>query len=123
MSITTNAIAVVQPPVQAAPAVISKYSADFSGGEDLIAAVSLKSHYIKKLKIQCASAISIDIGAGQSTGVTTIYLGPIPFSATGPAFEIDFGDKAMKIARGVAFSIDASGSGKVSVYAEYVTGD
>lgn len=123
MSVTTNAIIVEQPPVEAVPAVISKYSADFSGAEDLIAAVALKSHYIKKLKIQCASAITIDIGSGQGTGVTTIYLGPIPFSATGPAFEIDFGDKAMKIARGTSFSIDASGSGAVAVYAEYVTGD
>ena len=99
---------------------ISKYSADFSGGEDLLAGVAGKYIYVKKLKIQCASAITIDIGAGQGTGVTTIYLGPIPFSASGPAFEIDFGDRAMKIAVGTAFAIDASGAGAVAVYAEGV---
>ena len=119
----TNAIVVVQPPVNAVPNVISKYSADFSGAEDLIAAVAGKSHYIKKLKIQCASAITVDIGSAQTTGVTLIYIGPIPFSASGPAFEIDFGDKAMKIAEGTSFAIDASGAGAVAVYAEYVTGD
>jgi len=121
MAVTANAIVVVQPPAGAVPGVVSAYSADFSGGEDLIAAVALKSHYIKRLIIQCASAITVDIGAGQGTDVTTIYLGPIPFSASGPAFEVDFGDKGMQISEGVAFSIDASGAGAVAVYAEYVT--
>lgn len=123
MAITTRAIVIEQPPVNAVPGFISKYSADFSGGEDLIAAVALKCHYIKQLWIQCASAITIDVGAGQTTGVATIYIGSIPFSASGPRFHIDFGDKAMKIAKGIAFSIDASGAGAAVVMADYVTGD
>jgi hypothetical protein len=105
------------------PFVASLYSADFSGGEDLKAAVSLKYIYVKRLFIHCASAITIDIGAGQSTGVTTIYLGPIPFSASGPAFNLVFGDTMMQIALSTALSIDASGSGAAMVLVEGLIGE
>ncbi len=119
MAITTRAIVIERPPFEAVPFQASLYSADFSGGEDLKAAVSLKNLWITKIHIQCASAITIDLGAGQGTGVTTIYLGPIPFSATGPAFLMEFGNGlAMKIATGTAFSIDSSGSGATMVYIE-----
>jgi len=125
MAITTRAIVMEQPPVSAVPGFISKYSADYSGAEDLIAAVALKCHYITKLWIHCASAITIDIGSAQTTGVTTIYIGPIPFSTASPTFHVDFMQlfgKAMKIAKGTSFSIDASGAGAAAVLADYVTG-
>ena len=82
MGITTNAIVIVNKPV-GSPWAASLYTADLTGGEDLVAAVVGKNLYVTKLTIVAAAACTITIGAGQGTGVTLIYLGPIPFPATG----------------------------------------
>ncbi len=62
MAITANAMPVGQPPVNAVPFIASMYSADVSGGEDLKAAVALKSIYVKKLQIICDTTVDVDIG-------------------------------------------------------------
>jgi hypothetical protein len=55
----------------------SLYSLDVSGGEDLVAAEVGKCHYVRRIKIytQSVTDITVTIGAGQDTGITTIYLG------------------------------------------------
>jgi hypothetical protein len=122
MAITANAPTFASRPFGGNKWVISAYSADLSGCESLKAAVAGKSHYVTKLKIQCASAITITFGEGETTGaVTTIWLGPIPFSASGPAFEIDFGELSIQGTANTAITVDASGAGAAAVYMEGYT--
>lgn len=111
MAITTNSITVVRPPAEGDEWCISLYSADFSGGEDLLAATSGKCHYVRKIQLftQSVTDVTVTIGSAQGTDVTTAYLGPIPMPDAGGSTVIDFGpDHAMKIASGTALSIDTS---------------
>jgi hypothetical protein len=99
---------------------ISCYSADASGGEDLKAAETGKCHYLRKIKIyaQSVTDITVTIGAGQGTDVTTTYLGPIPLSDTGGFFELDLGKNSLKVASATALSIDTSAACPIFVWAE-----
>jgi hypothetical protein len=125
MGITNNAIVVVRPPaVGISEWAISMYSADLSGCEELLAAVTGKSHYITKLAINTIASITVSIGAGEtSDALTNTYIGPIGFTAAGPNFILDFGlgQKSMKLPVSTAFCVDASGAGATSVYAEGIT--
>lgn len=119
MAITDNSISVVTPPIEGNEWAVSAYSTDFSSTESLKAAVTGKTHYIKRITIHCASAITVSIGGGEtSDALTTTYLGPIPFTTSGPRYELDFKDKAMKLLISTALCIDASGSGAAAVYVE-----
>lgn len=120
MAITLNAIEVVNDPVGGNSWAVSAYSADASGGEDLKAAEAVRNHYINKIKVyaQSVADITVTIGAGQGTDVTTIYLGPIPLSDTGGFFDIDFGKRFMKIATNTALSVDTSASCPIFIYVE-----
>lgn len=112
MAITANAIVLKKKPLESDLKVASLYSADLTGGEDLVAAVTGKYIYVEKIQIITGSVSdgTFDIGAGQSTGVTTIYLGPINVADAGGNIVIDFGpDHAMQIAVSTALSIDQSG--------------
>lgn len=123
-AMTDNAIVIATPPSGATEWTISQYNADVSGGEDLKAGETGKYHYVKRLIIyaQSVTDVTFTIGAGQDTGITTVYLGPIPLSDTGSPFKIDFGpNRAMKIASATALSIDSSATCPVFVYAEGVT--
>lgn len=117
MAITDNAIEVVSIPPMDAEWCYSLYSADLSGGEDLVAAVTGKCHYVKKIQIfaQSVTDITVTIGGGQSTDVTTKYLGPIPLPDAGGECVIDFGQKGMKLAVSTALSIDTSASCPMAV--------
>ena len=113
MAVTTNAAVIVKTPLEGDEFFVSTYSADLAGAEDLIAAVSGKSLYINKIQVFAGSVAdsTITFGAGQGTGVTTIYLGPIPVADAGGEFLIDFGpDHSMKIASATAFSVDVTGT-------------
>jgi len=120
MAITTNSIVVEPMPFNGNFWAASLYSADFSGAEDLKAAVSGKKHYIKKILIyaQSVTDVTVTIGSAQGTAVTTIYLGPISLPDAGGRFEIDFGDNAMVVAVGTALSIDMSAGCPTMVYVE-----
>lgn len=123
MAITDREIVVKIPPVDCNEQVLSMYSADLSDCEELMAAVSGKCHYISKITIYCASAITISIGAGEtSDNLTTTYIGPIEFTTASVPQVIDFGNRAMQIPIGEALCIDASGSGVVNVVLECGTG-
>jgi hypothetical protein len=125
MAITDNAIAVSAIPTNGETWSVSAYSADLSGGEELKAAVTGSSHYVMKIWLNSASAISLNIGAGETGGaVTTTYLGPIVFTAAGPNYELDFTEpaslplKGMKLPVGESLTIDATGAGATAVYVE-----
>jgi hypothetical protein len=123
MAITANTITVRKPPLDASPWIVSLYSTDLSDCEELKAAVAGKCHYIRKITIFCASAITISIGGGETTDeLTAIYLGPIPFAATSSQYVIEFPDDALVVAKATALCIDASGAGVAAVIAEGWTG-
>ena len=112
MAITTNAIVMKVPTLDGSWKVASLYSADFTGGEDLVAAVSGKYIYVRKIQLITGSVsdTTFDIGAGQGTGVTTIYIGPINVPDAGGNTIIEFdGDECMQVAKSTALSIDQSG--------------
>lgn len=122
MAITTNAIVVVRPPVEGDWVVASLYSADLTGAEDLVAAVAGKCIYVRKIQVfsQSVTDVTFDIGSAQGTGVTTIYLGPIPMPDAGGNVVIDFGpDHCMKIAVSTSLAIDQSGACPTSVLVWY----
>ncbi len=126
MAITTNVIVPVKVPLEGDWVVASLYSADLSGAEDLVAAVTGKSIYVQKVQIfaQSVTDITVTLGSAQSTGVTTIYLGPIPLPDAGGSALIDFGpDHAMKIAVSTTFAIDASASCPITVLVWYKYAD
>ena len=93
MAITTNAIVPTQPPVEGGWIVASLYSADLTGAEDLVAAVTGKCIYVQKVQIfsQSVTDATVTLGSAQGTGVTTVYLGPIPLPDAGGSILIDFG--------------------------------
>ena len=124
MAITANVIPVGQPPASAVPFFASLYSADASGGEDLKAAVVGKSIFVKKMQILTDVTGTISIGAGQATGITTMYIGPISVAEEGSDIIIEFPEKQqMKVAEGVALSIDTSGAIPITVLIEGSIGD
>jgi len=118
MAITANAAVYARPPVEGDEWFVSAYSADFSGAEDLKAAVTGKCHYIRKIQVfaQSVTDLTITFGSAQGTAVTTIYLGPISLPDAGGTITIDFGpDHALKIATGTAFSVDMSAASPTSI--------
>jgi len=124
MAITTNAIILQRPPSDSSEFSLSMYSADLSDAESLLAAKTGSCHFVQKITIFCASAITISIGSGETTPGTidAIYLGPLPFTATSSQYVIDFGSKAMVIPKSTAFTIDSSGAGPTAILVEGRTG-
>ena len=121
MAITNNTFNVVNPPIEGNNWAVSVYSANASGGEDIKAAESGKSHYVRKLIIatQSVSDLTVDIGSGQDTGITTIHLGPIPMPDAGGSITIDFGDdKMLKCTAGASLAVDTSAECPIWIYAE-----
>ncbi len=120
-AMTDYSIVVAVPPIEGDWVSSSQYNTDVTGGEDLLAAVSGKSHYIRKIIISCGTAsATITLGGNQSTDVTNKFLGPITFSASAThPFVMDFGEKAMKIAAGQTFAIDGVTAAPVWIYFEY----
>jgi hypothetical protein len=91
-------------------------SADFSGTEELVPAVTAKSHYITALLISCVSAINVTIGAGETGGaVTAVLLGPFYFAATaGSPINLQF-SPPIKVDAATAIVADASGGGATTI--------
>ena len=123
MAITTNTFTVVALPTAYKEWNKSLYSADLSGCEDIMAAEAGYSHYLTYLKIRSATALTITVGSGETTGaVTTIHLGPIPFDAASgiEIFTLPRGI-GMKCTEGLALTVDASGAGATWIQARGVT--
>lgn len=127
MAITANTVTFARPPVEGDVKFVSTYSADLSGCESLIAAVTAKAHYIIKIQAFCQSVtdVTITFGAGETTNaVTTILLGPIPMPDAGGSMTIDFGpDHALRVTTGTAFTVDMSATCPTAVLVWYKTAD
>lgn len=124
MAIANLTINVIPPPISGDWVSKSMTSADVTGTEELLAAVAGKSHYIRKIVISCGTnSATISLGSGETTGaLTSTQIGPVAFSAsTAHPFELDFGEKAIKIAAGVAFNIDGVTTAPVWIYFEFKT--
>lgn len=97
-------------------------SADMSSGEELVAAVTGKSHYLTQLEISCVAAITVTIGEGETgDAVTTVLLGPFNFAAgSGSPISLQL-NPAIKLTAATSLSIDASGAGAVQVFVQGYT--
>ena len=93
----------------------SLYNADISGAEEIIAAAAGKSHYITKIVIRTATALTVTIGSGETdSGVKTAHLGPIPFdAASGVHIQTYPEGYGLKCTAGAAVVADASASGAI----------
>jgi len=89
-------------------------SADLSGCEELIAAVSGKSIYVERLELSFGAAINVTLGAGETGGaVTTILIGPIYGAANG-FIPLNFEKRPIKATTATSLTIDASGAGNIT---------
>lgn len=88
--------------------VVNAYCADWSGCEEIIAAVAGKSIYIERLYISNETAVTITIGAGETGGaVTNELLGPLYVAANG-FLAFDFSSRPLKVTAATALVADAS---------------
>lgn len=98
---------------------VNATSADASGAEELVAAVADKSIYVTQLSIATVSAVTVTIGAGETTSaVTTVLYGPVPFAATTPGQVKELFNPPIKLAEATALVVDTSGSGAVHIYVQ-----
>lgn len=101
--------------------VANGYSADFSGCEQLVAAVAGKSIHIEKITVSSGAAITVTIGAGETTGaVTTVVVGPLHM-AVNSSIPLEF-SRPIKLAAATALVVDASGSGAATVIVQGFVG-
>ena len=86
---------------------VNGWSADWSGGETIQAAVTGKSIYVEKIYITSEVAGSFIIGEGDAvSGVTTELLGPVYIPINGfVAYEFT---RPLKITENVELAIDGS---------------
>jgi hypothetical protein len=125
MAITDNAIVVTAVPTEGETWSMSKYSADASGTEVLRDPVVGSSHYVMKIFLNSAAAITATVGHGAAgAGLVATYLGPLTFTAAGPNYVLDFTEpsalplKGMKLPVGTGLAIDTSGAGGIYIYVE-----
>lgn len=113
------AIAVTTPTPGKFGFILNATSADASGCEELKAAPAAGiSIIIDHLTINNgASAISITIGEGETTGaVTTALIGPIAMAAnTSLQFDFSYG---MVLTAATSLTVDASGAGAICIFAQ-----
>lgn len=94
--------------------VANAYSADFSGCEEIRAAVAGQSIYIERIVINTLAAEIITIGAGETGGaVTAVVIGPIYTGAT--STHILTFSRPIKITAATALVVDAAGAGETTV--------
>jgi len=97
---------------------VNSVSADYSGCEELKAAVASNNHYIDHITVSTGSNINVTIGAGETGGaVTATILGPLYFPANGGTYKHTF-KPAIKVAANTAITADASGAGATTIFIE-----
>jgi len=112
MAITKNSLAVTQYGFG-----LNATSSDLSGCEELQAAPGAgRAIYLEQLSINCASAITITIGEGETAGAcTSVLIGPVTFTTNGRQYSIAF-ERPVKLTDNTALTCDASGAGAVQIY-------
>lgn len=115
MAITTNTFNIVALPAAGVLFYESQQSADVTGAETLVAAVTGSTHYITKLTVRADAAMDVSIGSGETgSAVTTVHIGPVPLDAAGGDFTWEAPQGfALKCTSATALVIDASGAGTV----------
>lgn len=119
MAFTANTFDIVRLPTEGNKWYKSLYIADLSGCEDMVAADTGRYHYLTKLVIRTATALSVTIGSGETTSAcTTIHLGPIPFDAASGVHVWTAPDgMGLKGTVSLALTADASASGAIWIEA------
>jgi len=108
------AITLVTSNVEKVGFVANGNSADFSGTEELVAAVTGISIHVERLAISSNAAITLTLGAGETGGaVTTVVIGPV-YAAANSFQELAF-TRPIKLAAATALVVDASGAGAATV--------
>ena len=95
-------------------------SADLSGSETILAAVSGKSIKVRHITINSDAAITVTIGEGLSGGgaVATVLIGPIAMAANS-SIQWSF-NPLMELTAATALTCDASGAGNVCIFVQGV---
>ena len=94
-------------------------SADASGCEELVAAVTGKKIKVRHVTFNnlTAGALSFTLGAGETAGeVTAALIGPVSVGANA-SIQWDF-NPLMELPAATALVIDLSGAGAISVFAQ-----
>lgn len=95
--------------------VANGYSADWSGCEQIVAAVTGKSIYIERVYISSGAAITLTLGAGETGGaVTNELIGPIYMAANSTA-AFDYFGRPIKVTAATALVADGSGAGAATI--------
>ncbi len=109
---------------------INAISADLTGTEELVAAPSAGSLYLRHLSIICAvKDITVTIGAGETaSAVTTVIIGPVPFivGVTDAGYihavqHVWNFAPAIKLVATTSLTVDASGAGQVQIFVQGYT--
>ena len=92
-------------------------TADLSGCEQLVAAVTGKKICVERLVVSFGAAITVTVGAGETAGaVTTVLIGPL-YGAANTTVELTF-TRPIVLAAATALVADASGAGAVTISAQ-----
>lgn len=110
MAITANTYNIVELPHEGSIFYKSLTSEDASTTEEIIAAVTNKTHYLTHIIVHVDTTSDVVIGSGETTGaVTTAHLGTIPIDAAKGVFcwKAPKG-MALKCTSGTAITISAT---------------
>ena len=111
------AITTVSPSRTTSGWIVDATSADLSGCESLVAAVSGKSIVVDYMIINTNTALNVTVGEGKTgAAVTTVKSGPW-YLAANSAIIVPMPPGGMKLTAATALTIDASGAGNVTVFA------
>jgi hypothetical protein len=78
MAITVNPVVMTPIPPQGVVWARSLYSADLTGGETILSAVTGSCHYLTRIRIRCTGTTTISIGEriADTGALTTTLIGP-----------------------------------------------
>ena len=98
------------------------YSADMSGTEELVAAPGAGKYLrLKHLTVNVAANLTITIGSGETGpgSVEAALIGPL-YMLAGATLQWNFGNGGVMLPANKSLTVDSSGAGGVTVYAEGV---
>ena len=98
--------------------IVSAYSADVTGNEELKAAVTGKCHFIKRIRVDCCPGTTAVWFQINSTAAALI--GPVDLTDYNSTFEYTF-IEPLKVPAGTAINIDQEGAKLISVIMEGFT--
>jgi len=97
--------------------IVNGVSADASGCEELVAAVSGKSIVVDHLMVNVGAALTLTVGQGKTgAAVTAALIGPLSM-AENTSIQWDFTTRGgMALSPGTALTLDTSGAGNICVF-------